>query len=63
LALFKFGYPTSDGIDDFVGSLADSLGLVPFTINALSALNNFHFFVGHKHKGEQVAISINEISV
>jgi hypothetical protein len=46
-----------------VRSLADRFRLVPLSVNALSAFDNFHFFIGHKHKGEQVVIRINEISV
>ena len=37
LALFKFRHPVGHGIDDAAGGLADSLRLVTFAVNALSA--------------------------
>ena len=61
LSLLEFGDPIRNRIDDVTGSLTDGFGLVPFAINAFSAFYDFYFFLGHKLKGERVAIKINEI--
>jgi hypothetical protein len=47
LALFEFCDPIGNGVDDVVRSLANGLGLA-FAVNALSAFDDFYFFLGHK---------------
>ena len=60
LSLFEFGDPIGDRIDNVVGSLADNFWF-PLPVNALSTFYDFYFFLGHKLKGERVAIRINEL--
>ena len=58
LALLRFRDPVGYGIDDATGSFPGGLRLTALAVNALCTFDDLYFFLGHKHKGEQIYIQV-----